>query len=89
MIIVQQQQDSYEYIAEIIEEQIKYQFERHFAKFNNESEWLDLKSAAKYAGVSYNTFIKFRKMGLKVTEIDGIKRVKKSEIDRFLEKYSY
>lgn len=86
---MQQQQDSYEYIAEIIEEQIKHQFEIYFTELNNQSEWLDLKSAAKYAGVSYNTFIKFRMMGLKVTEIGGIKRVKKSEIDRFLKSHSY
>lgn len=53
------------------------------------NEWLSLKEAAKYAGVSYNTFIKFRNRGLKVCEIDGIKRVSKKEIDRFLEEYSY
>lgn len=52
-------------------------------------EWLSLSEAAKYAGVSHNTFVKFRKFGLKVCEIDGIKRVSKKEIDRFLEEYSY
>ena len=52
-------------------------------------EWLSLKEGAKYANVSYNTFIKFREMGLKVCEIDGIKRVSKSEIDSFLNSYSY
>ncbi|MEY2363453.1 hypothetical protein R6U76_18615 [Lysinibacillus capsici] len=52
-------------------------------------EWISLKEAAKYASVSYNTFIKFRHMGLKVCEIDGIKRVSKKEIDRFLEEYSF
>lgn len=83
--MIMQQQENHEYIAEVIAKQ----FEIHFARLEQQSEWLDLKSAAKYADVSYNTFIKFRKMGLKVTEIDGIKRVKKSEIDRFLEKYSY
>lgn len=51
--------------------------------------WLSLMDAAKYAGVSYNTFIKFRHMGLKVCEIDGIKRVSKKETDRFLEENSY
>ncbi|MCY9545478.1 helix-turn-helix domain-containing protein [Lysinibacillus xylanilyticus] len=53
------------------------------------NEWLSINSAAKYVGVSYNTFIKFRHMGLKVCEIDGIKRVSRKEIDRFLEEYSY
>lgn len=53
------------------------------------TDWLSLSNAAKYIGVSYNTFIKFRTLGLKVCEIDGIKRVSKKEIDRFLEEYSY
>lgn len=52
-------------------------------------KWLTISEAAKYAGVSYNTFIKFRQKGLKVCEIDGIKRVSRKEIDRFLEEHSY
>lgn len=52
-------------------------------------EWLSLKEAAKYVGVSYNTFITFRHMGLKVCEIEGIKRVSRKEIDNFLESHSY
>lgn len=54
-----------------------------------QKEWLTLSEAAKYAGVSHNTFVKFREMGLKVSQVDGIKRVSKKEIDAFLEKYSY
>lgn len=39
------------------------------------SGWLSLKDDAKYAGVvSYNTYRKFRVMGLQVCEIEGIKR---------------
>lgn len=52
-------------------------------------EWMSISEAAKYAGVSYNTFSKFRTMGLKICEIDGIKRVSKKELDTFLETYSY
>ncbi|QEA01275.1 DNA-binding protein [Lysinibacillus fusiformis] len=52
-------------------------------------EWMSLKEGAVYANVSYNSFIKFRERGLKVFEIDGIKRVSKKEIDIFLEKNSY
>lgn len=52
-------------------------------------EWMSLKDGSAYAGVSYNSFMKFREMGLKVCEIDGIKRVSKREIDSFLEKNSY
>lgn len=54
-----------------------------------DSGWLSLKDGASYAGVAYNTFIKFRTMGLQVCEIDGIKRVSRKEIDRFLEDHSY
>lgn len=54
-----------------------------------DSEWMSLKEAAIYANVSYNTLMKFRVMGLKVSEIDGVKRVSKKEIDRFLEQHSF
>lgn len=54
-----------------------------------ENGWMTLKDGAKYAGVSYNTFIKFRVMGLKVCEVDGVKRVSRKEIDRFLERHSF
>lgn len=52
-------------------------------------EWMNLREGALYAGVSYNIFIRFRAMGLKICEIDGIKRVSKSEIDNFLKKNSF
>lgn len=52
-------------------------------------EWFSLTEGAKYVGVSHNTFVKFRHMGLKVCEIEGIKRVSRKEIDRFLEKNSF
>lgn len=53
------------------------------------NEWMSIKDAAKYAGVSYNTFKKFRTMGLKISEIDGVMRVSRKEIDRFLESHSF
>lgn len=52
-------------------------------------EWMTLKDGAKYAGVAYNTFMKFREKGLKVSEVDGVKRVSRKEIDRFLESRSF
>ena len=52
------------------------------------NEWMSIKEAAKYSGVSFNTFMKFRTMGLKIAEIDGVKRVSRKEIDRFLESHS-
>ena len=54
-----------------------------------DSGWLALKDGAKYAGVSYNTFLKFRGMGLKICEVDGVKRVSRKEIDSFLGRYSF
>ncbi|WP_155590042.1 helix-turn-helix domain-containing protein [Lysinibacillus cavernae] len=53
------------------------------------SNWLSMKEAAKYAGVSYNTLMKFPHKGLKICKIDGIKRVSKKEIDRFLDEHSF
>ena len=52
-------------------------------------DWMSISEASKYVGVSYNTFSKFRLMGLKICEIDGIKRVSKKEINSFLEKHSF
>ena len=62
-------------------------------KFMNEhvqnKEWMTIKEATAYAGVCFNTFVKFREKGLKVAEIDGTKRVSRKEIDRFLEDHSF
>lgn len=52
-------------------------------------EWMTLKEGAKYAGVSYNTLIKFRLKGLKIAEVDSLKRISKTEIDNFFKEYSF
>jgi hypothetical protein len=52
------------------------------------NDWMSIKEGASYAGVSVNTFSKFREMGLKVCEIDGVKRVSRKEINEFLESNS-
>lgn len=52
-------------------------------------EWMSIQEACNYIGISFNTFNKFRVMGLKVAEIDGVKRVSRSEIDRFLIENSF
>lgn len=52
-------------------------------------EWMNLKEGAAYAGVCYNTFMSFRAQGLNICEIDGTKRVSKTEIDRFLKSNSF
>lgn len=54
-----------------------------------DSGWLSLKEGAKYAGVSYNTLMKYRTLGLKVCEIDGVKRISRKEIDRFFQEHSF
>lgn len=54
-----------------------------------QKEWMTIKEGAAYAGVCYNTFVKFRVMGLKISEIDGTKRVSRKEIDTFLENHSF
>lgn len=41
-------------------------------------EWMSIKEAREYIGVSHNTFTKYREMGLKICEID-----------KFLNKFSY
>lgn len=53
------------------------------------SEWMTLAEGAKYASVSNNTFMKFRVMGLKVSHVEGIKRVSRKEIDKFLDNNSF
>ncbi|MGF0471636.1 helix-turn-helix domain-containing protein [Lysinibacillus fusiformis] len=54
-----------------------------------DSGWLSLKEGAKYAGVSYNTLMKYRALGLQVCEIDGVKRISRKEIDRFFQEHSF
>ncbi|MEK5481022.1 helix-turn-helix domain-containing protein [Viridibacillus sp. FSL R5-0888] len=56
---------------------------------SSNKEWMSLAEAAKYAGVSHNTFTKFREMGLKICQVEGIKRVSRKEIDNFLETHSF
>lgn len=52
-------------------------------------EWMNIKEGSEYAGVSVNTFKKYIEKGLKICEIEGIKRVSKTEIDKFLYNHSY
>ncbi|AZV68879.1 DNA-binding protein [Bacillus cereus] len=70
-----------------IETVILKTLKKHFT--SPSQEWMSISEATKYIGVSYNTFVKFRHQGLKICEIDGIKRVSKKEIDDFLNKFSF
>ena len=76
------------YIEELIVNTINKALKSSKDMFGN-NEWMSLKEAAKYANVSNNTLMKFRVMGLKISEIDGVKRFSKKEIDRFLEQHSF
>lgn len=75
---------------QIIEvQEMLQQIIKMLAKKESNKEWLSLKEGAKYAGVSYNTLIKFRLKGLRIAEIDNVKRISKTEIDNFFKDYSY
>ncbi|QSB10854.1 MULTISPECIES: helix-turn-helix domain-containing protein [Lysinibacillus] len=75
-------------INEILNAAIMSAIEKYQASLTSK-EWMTLAEASKYAGVSHNTFVKFREMGLKVAQVDGIKRVSRNEIDTFLKKHSF
>lgn len=75
---------------QIIEvQEMLQQILKMLAKKETDTEWLSLKEGAKYAGVSYNTLIKLRLKGLKIAEVDSVKRISKTEIDNFFKDYSY
>ena len=75
---------------QIIEvQEMLQQILKMLAKKEMDTEWLSLKEGAKYAGVSYNTLIKLRLKGLKIAEVDSVKRISKTEIDNFFKNYSY
>lgn len=50
-------------------------------------EWFNQKEAREYIGVSFVTFQNYRKMGLRVSVIQGKTLVSLKEINRFLESY--
>lgn len=58
-------------------------------KLSTSDKWMTLKEGAAYANVSYNTLMKFRLLGLHISEIDGTKRISKSAIDNFLNNNSF
>ena len=66
-------------LVELIEQQL----------LKPEKQLFTLREAACYLGVSYNTLQKLRYNGLKFFEVDGIKRIYKRDLDKFIEKNSY
>ena len=55
---------------------------------HTQDEWMKLKDAAKYLGVSEGTFSRLRIHGLKVFEDKGTKRVNKKDLERYMKKNS-
>lgn len=87
IIDVCKKQLSSEWFKETLKEIIKDVMDENKEDFHSK-EWFNLKEGAAYMGVCYNTFKKFVNEGLKIFEVDGIKRVSKTEIHRFMEQYS-
>lgn len=56
---------------------------------DTETEWMDLKTAAKYLNVSYKTLMTFRSMGLEIAEIGRLRRVSKSALNEFMKQHSF
>lgn len=50
-------------------------------------DFMNLKEACEYIGVSFATLSNYRKMGLRVSVIQGRSIISKQEIIRFLESY--
>ncbi|MXQ48135.1 DNA-binding protein [Streptococcus pneumoniae] len=70
---------------------VKDQFKESFIEFlERESDgrgWLSISKAAHHACVSDNTIRKWLKEGLNLYQIDGTKRIKKSELDEYIESH--
>ncbi|MEY8462478.1 helix-turn-helix domain-containing protein [Streptococcus merionis] len=70
---------------------VKNQFKESFNEFlsheSSDKGWFSLERAAHYADCSTNTIRKWIKMGLNLYQIDGTKRVKKNELDDFIESH--
>ena len=50
-------------------------------------DWMNQKQACEYIGVSFATFQNYRKLGLRVSVIQGKTLVSRKELNRFLELY--
>lgn len=75
-----------EKIAKILISEMNQVVKEHVENIK-QKEYLNINEACEYIGISFNTIKKFIELGLPIIMIDGIKRIKKSDIDKFLEKY--
>lgn len=77
-----------EQVATLIINKIEETLEQ-YSQHIRSKEWMTFKEAQEYIGVSFNTLSKMRRMGLKICEVDGVKRINKNEIDQFLKNHSF
>lgn len=77
-----------EQIKVVVIESVQKAMSEYKESLNNK-DYFTLKEAQEYIGVSNATFNKFRMMGLKVMEVDSVKRVSKKHIDLFMEENSH
>ena len=47
-------------------------------------DWMDQKTTCEYLGISFGTLQNFRRLGLKISTVQGKTLVSKNEINRFL-----
>lgn len=64
---------------EVIEETVQRE--------NLSKDWMDQKTACEYLGISFGTLQNFRRLGLKISTVQGKTLVSKKEINRFLEEH--
>ena len=50
-------------------------------------DWMDQKTACEYLGISFGTLQNFRRLGLKISTVQGKTLVSKKEINRCLEEH--
>ncbi len=74
-------------IRSAVREQFKESFTEYLAQESNEKGWLSLDRASQYADCSINTIRKWVRMGLNLYQIDGTMRIKRSELDEFIESH--
>ena len=70
-------------IEEKLEEKLKQQLEKASENYNSK-EWMNIKEACEYMGVSYKSLNNLINQGLKVISIGRSKRLSKTDIDNFL-----
>lgn len=71
-----------------IEKALNDAIKKSASEINNGTKikpYMNIKEASEYIGVSYNTFRKLVKGGLKTVTVEGIEMVRKVDIDNYFE----